>query len=137
MDATLYLGMDDGWPYQLNLLGRDTSDLADVRRKGQDGKIVGAKSSRTKIPRTRITMTYSNVKLNAVIRQDEFVFQAPANASVSDDTESLIKTLDRALEAGAQKKKSDAARKDGDIINTPITVPVPGGGAPNEPKPGG
>ena len=43
------------------------------------------------------------------------MFQAPANATVADDTESLVKTLDRALEAAAQKKKTDAARKDGDI----------------------
>jgi outer membrane lipoprotein-sorting protein len=136
MDATLYLGMDDGWPYQLNLLGREASDLADTRRKGPDGKIVGSKASREKIPRTRITMTYSNVKLNAALREDEFVFQPPANASVSDDTESLLKTLDRALEASAQKKKSDAARKDGEIIDQSIPVPVPAG-APGEPKPGG
>jgi hypothetical protein len=136
MDATLYLGKDDGWPYQLILQGRETSDLADVRKKGPDGKIVGSKASREKIPRTKITMTYSNVKLNAVIRQDEFVFQAPANASVSDDTESLLKSLDRALEASAQKKKSDAARKDGEIIDKTIEVPVPAG-APGEPKPGG
>jgi outer membrane lipoprotein-sorting protein len=136
MDATLFLGMDDGWPYKLSLLGREASDLADIRKKGPDGKIVGSKSSREKIPRTTITMTYSNVKLNAVIRQDEFVFQAPANASVADDTESLLKTLDRALEASAQKKKTDAASKDGVILDQPIAVPAPGGAA-GESKPGG
>ena len=136
MDAVLYLGVEDGWPYKLELLGREASNLADVRKKGQDGKIVGSKSSREKVPRTKITMTYSNVKLNAVIRQDEFVFQAPANASVADDTESLLKTLDRALEASAQKKKTDAARKDGEVLEQPIAVPVPGGAAA-EPKPGG
>jgi outer membrane lipoprotein-sorting protein len=136
MDAVLYLGMEDGWPYKLELLGREASDLADVRKKGPDGKIIGSKASREKIPRTKITMTYSNVKLNAAIRQDEFVFQAPANASVADDTESLIKTLDRALEASAQKKKADAARKDGEVLPNSIDVPVPGG-APGEPKPGG
>jgi outer membrane lipoprotein-sorting protein len=136
MDATLYLGMADSWPYQLNLLGREASDLLDTRKTGPDGKIVGSKASRQKIPRTRISMTYSNVKLNAVIRQDEFVFQAPANAAVSDDTESLLKTLDRALEASAQKKKTDAARKEGEILPQSIDVPVPGG-AEGEPKPGG
>jgi outer membrane lipoprotein-sorting protein len=136
MDAVLYLGVDDGWPYQLVLLGREASDLADVRKKGPDGKIVGSKASREKVPRTKITMTYSNVKLNAAIRQDEFVFQPPANASFTDDTESLMKTLDRALEAAAQKKKSDAAQKDGAVLEKSIDVPVPGG-ALGEPKPGG
>jgi outer membrane lipoprotein-sorting protein len=136
MDVLLYLGMEDGWPYKLVLTGREASDLADVRRKGPDGKIVGSKASREKIPRTKITMTYSNVKFNAAIRQDEFVFQAPANASVADDTESLMKTLDRALEAAALKKKSDAAQKDGAVLDKSIEVPVPGG-APGEPKPGG
>jgi outer membrane lipoprotein-sorting protein len=136
MDATLYLGKDDGWPYKLILQGRETSDMADTRKKGPDGKIIGSKASREKVPRTKITMTYSNVKLNAAIRQDEFVFQPPANASVADDTESLLKTLDRALEASAQKKKNEAASKDGAILDKPIEVPVPGG-APGEPKPGG
>jgi outer membrane lipoprotein-sorting protein len=137
MDAVLYLGIEDGWPYKLSLLGREATDLADVRKKGPDGKIVGSKASREKVPRTKITMTYSNVKLNAAIRQDEFVFQPPANASFADDTESLTKTLDRALEASAQKKKSDAASKDGAVLEKSIEVPPVPAGAPGEPKPGG
>ncbi len=57
------------------------------------------------------------MKLNAPIRNDEFVFQAPPNANVSDDTEMLVKNLDHMLEVNAQKKKSEAASKDGELLN--------------------
>jgi outer membrane lipoprotein-sorting protein len=134
MDATLYLGTDDGWPYQLILEGRAAADLYDARRVGPDGRPIGAKSSKEKVPRSKIILIYSDVKLNVAIRADEFVFQAPPNASVADDTESLLKTLDRALELSAQKKKTDAAAKDGDLLNQPIDVPAPGA-LPGEPKP--
>jgi len=134
MDATLYLGVDDGWPYQWLMQGREDTVVKDSRLRGPDGKIIGSKASIEKIPRTTITMTYSNVKLNTPIRLDEFVFQAPANAAVADDTESIEKTLDRAIEGSAMKKKSDAARKEGDILDQPINVPVPGE-APGESKP--
>jgi outer membrane lipoprotein-sorting protein len=135
MDATLYLGIDDGWPYQLILEGREDTVLKDSRQRGPDGKIIGSKASIEKIPRTKITITYSNVKLNTPIRLDEFVFQAPANASVADDTESITKTLDRALEGSALKKKTEAARKEGDVLEQTIDVPVPGGGSPGASKP--
>jgi outer membrane lipoprotein-sorting protein len=126
MDATLYLGVEDGWPYKLILEGRAASSMYDPRRIGPDGRPVGSKSSIEKIPRSKITLVYLDVKLNQPIRTDEFVFQAPANVSVSDDTESIVKTLDRALEVSAQKKKADALTKDGDILNQPIEVPAPG-----------
>jgi outer membrane lipoprotein-sorting protein len=126
MDATLYLGLDDSWPYHLILEGRATSNLLDTRRVGPDGRPVGSRASIEKIPRSKIILTYSDVKLNAPIRNDEFVFQAPPNATVSDDTDTLVKNLDHALEVAAQKKKSDAATKDGEMLTQPIDVPAPG-----------
>ena len=138
MDAVLYLGVEDGWPYQLELLGREASDLADVRKKGPDGKIVGSKASTREDPPHQ---DHDDLFERQAERGDPSgrirVSQPPANASVADDTESLIKTLDRALEAAAQKKKTDAARKDGEFLDKPIDVPAVPGGAPGEPKPGG
>jgi len=125
MDATLYLGKEDGWPYKLILQGRPPSAAVETRRMGPDGKLVGAKSSIEKIPCTVITLVYSDVKLNGTIRVDQFAFQAPANATVEDSTEIILKGLDRELEREAQKKKSEAARKDGAVIDQPINLPAP------------
>jgi hypothetical protein len=126
MDANLYLGIDDSWPYHLTLEGRASSTLLETRRIGPDGRVVGSKASVEKVPRSKITLSYLNVKLNAPIRNDEFVFQAPPNANVSDDTEMLVKNLDHMLEVNAQKKKSEAVGKDGELLNQPIDVPSPG-----------
>jgi outer membrane lipoprotein-sorting protein len=125
MDVTLFLGKEDGWPYKMILAGRPLSTVFDTRRLGPDGRLQGAKSSIEKIPRTLITLVYSDVKLNSAIRVDRFAFTAPANATVEDSTEALLKGLDRELEREAQKKKSDAAKKDGAIIDQSINLPAP------------
>ncbi len=127
MDANLYLGIDDGWPYYLTLEGRASSALQETRRLGPDGRPIGSKASMEKIPRSKIVLRYFDVKLNGPIRNDEFVFQAPANANVADDTELLVKHLDRQLEYSAQKKKSDAVNKDGAILDQQIEIPAPAG----------
>ncbi len=87
MDATLYLGKDDGWPYKLVLVGRKPSILFETRRIGPDGRPIGAKSSIEKITPSEITLTYQDVKLNAKLRLEEFAFQAPPTANVDDSTE--------------------------------------------------
>jgi len=125
MDVTLYLGKEDGWPYKLILQGKSPTILQDTRHMGPDGKLIGAKSSIEKVPRTVITLVYSDVKLNGTINVGQFAFQAPANATVDDSTEALIKGLDRELEREAQKKKAEAARKEGAVIDQPINLPVP------------
>jgi hypothetical protein len=134
MEATLYLGVDDHWPYQLKMLGRQATILADIRPIGPDGRPRGSRASIEKVPQTIITLTYSNVKLNAVIRTDEFAFQAPATATVDDGTEATLKLLDRALENAAEKKKRDAALKDGPVLDQPLDVPPT---APEGTKPKG
>jgi hypothetical protein len=135
MDANLYLGVDDLWPYYLTLEGRESSDLFETRRMGPDGRPIGSKASREKIPRSKIVLRYFEVKLNGPIRNDEFVFQPPASAGVVDDTDNLVKVLDRRIEVNAQKKKTDAVNKDGAILNQPIEIPTPGG-LKDESKPG-
>ncbi len=79
MDATLYLGKDDSWPYKLVLVGRKPSVLFETRRIGPDGRPIGAKSSIEKITPSEITLIYTDVKLNAKLRLEEFAFQAPAD----------------------------------------------------------
>ncbi len=129
MDVTVYLGKEDSWPYKLELKGRAPSAVYDSRRLGPDGRVQGAKSSIEKIPQTLVVIVYSNVKLGGTIPDDEFAFQAPANATVDDNTEDLIKGLDRELDREAQKKRNEAAKKDGALIDQPINLPNPPGAA--------
>jgi hypothetical protein len=125
MDAVLYLGKDDSWPYRLELEGRPLTGVYDLRRTGPDGRPIGAKRSIEKVPQSKITLSYLDVKLNVAIKPDDFYFEAPTNANVEDDTEQILKALDRRLEIEAQKKKADAARKEGETLDQPIDLPRP------------
>lgn len=124
-DATLYLGVDDSWPYKLVLVGRQTTDLIDTRRRGPDGRIVGSQRSIEKPMPSRIELTYSSVKLNPTIKVEEFAFTAPPQAQIEDNTEAIVKGLDQALEREAARKKGEAAKKDGAVLDQSIDVAVP------------
>jgi outer membrane lipoprotein-sorting protein len=125
MDGTLYLGKDDGWPYKLVLVGRKPSAVFETRRLGPDGRPIGAKGSIEKINPSELQLTYSDVKLNAKIRLDEFAFQAPPAAIVDDSTEAIVKGLDQAISMEAQRKKSEAAKKEGPVLDQSIEIPTP------------
>ncbi len=123
--ATLYLGKDDSWPYRLDLVGRQITELIDTRPRGPDGRPIGARRTIERPTPSKITLVYSGVKLNATIRVDEFAFQAPASENVDDDTEIILKMLDQAIANEAAKKKNEATRKDGPVLDQPIEIPAP------------
>jgi hypothetical protein len=123
MDATLYLGKEDGWPYKLVLVGRKPSVLFETRRIGPDGRPVGAKSSIEKVTPSEITLSYKDVKFNTKLRLEEFAFQAPPTANVDDSTEAIVKMLDQAIQMEIQRKKNEAAKKDGPVLDKTIDVP--------------
>jgi outer membrane lipoprotein-sorting protein len=127
MDATLYLGKQDGWPYKLVLVGRRPSVLFETRRIGPDGRPIGAKASIEKITPSEITLTYKDVKLNAKLLPEEFAFRAPATENVDDGTEGLVKILDQAIQMELQRKKNESAspKKDGPALDQPIDTPPP------------
>ncbi len=124
-DATLYLGKEDGWPYKLVLAGRKTSVVFDTRKKGPDGRLIGSKSSIETVDPTRITIEYTDVKLNAPIQLTEFVFQAPGAASVEDNTEMMVRMLDQAIAVQTDRKKADATKKEGAVLEQPIDIDIP------------
>jgi len=124
-DATLYLGKDDGWPYQLVLSGRAPTVVLETRQVGPDGRVIGAKSSRETVAPTKIVLEYTDVKLNAAIQLNEFVFQAPSAAAVEDNTELMVRALDQAIQGQAQRKKAETAKKDGDVLDQSIDIPPP------------
>jgi outer membrane lipoprotein-sorting protein len=133
MDCTLYLGKEDGWPYKLVMVGRKPSAVFDGRRLGPDGRPIGSKSSIEKITPSEIRLVYTDVKLNAKLRLEEFAFTAPPSANVDDSTESLVKGLDQAIAVEGQRKKSEAAKKEGPLLDQPIELPSPPD--PSAPRP--
>jgi outer membrane lipoprotein-sorting protein len=124
-DASLYLGKDDHWPYKLVLQGRQPTILLDTRKMGPDGRRIGSKSSIDKVVPTAIVLAYSNVRLNPTIRPDEFAFQAPPNSAVDDSTELIVRQLDQAIQVQADKKKAEAAKKEGTVLEQTIDIPPP------------
>jgi hypothetical protein len=127
-DATLYLGKDDSWPYQLIVVGRKPSAAFDTRRIGPDGHRIGSKSSIEEVVPSRIQLVYSNVKLNPTIRPSEFAFQPPPSASVDDATDLIVRGLDQAILAQADRKKNEAAKKETPpVIEQPLDIPPPPG----------
>ena len=69
MDATLYLGKDDGWPYKLVLVGRKPTILMDTRKEGRSTAARSAPSARSNAStRPNITLVYTNVKINPTLR---------------------------------------------------------------------
>ena len=109
-DVTLYLGKDDGWPYKLVLTGRSVSVPLDTRKAAPDGRRVGSLSSLAKPGPTRLTLEYTNVKLNAAILVDEFAFQAPSTAQVDDNTEDIVRMLVQEIATQASRKNAEAAK---------------------------
>ena len=125
MDAVLYIGQDDSWPYRLLLSGRQATDLLDTRREGPDGRKIGARSSIERPSPTRIELVYSNVKLNATIKIEEFAFTAPATAAVDDNTELILKGLDQVIRNQVDRKKAELTKKDGPVLDQKIQIPQP------------
>jgi outer membrane lipoprotein-sorting protein len=125
MDAVLYIGQEDGWPLRLLLSGRQATDLYDNRREGPDGRKIGARSSIERPSPTRIELIYSNVKLNAAIKIEEFAFTSPATATVDDNTELILKGLDQMIRNQVDKKKAESTKKDGPILDQGIPIPQP------------
>jgi outer membrane lipoprotein-sorting protein len=108
-DALLYLGKDDGWPYQVVLKGRPISYLFDTRKFATIGRIDSLSSIEQAGP-ARITLEYTNVKLNEPIGREEFTFTAPPTAQVDDNTEVIVRMLDLGIALKRQFKKAPRAK---------------------------
>jgi hypothetical protein len=122
-DVSLYLGTDDGWPYKLVLMGRPVSVLLDSRNAGPDGRRIGSLSTLERLDPTKLTLEYTDVKINAAILVDEFAFQAPPTAQVDDNTLVIVRMLDQGVPMPARRKKAEAAKKEGQILEQPIEIP--------------
>jgi outer membrane lipoprotein-sorting protein len=119
----VYIDKDSAWPYKITLVGKVPSILIDTRPLGPDGRPIGARSSIQEVKPTRIDLTYDNVKLNPDLKIDEFVFQAPPGAQVENNTAAIVGMLDQAIQVAIAKKKAEAAKAEGPILNQNIEYP--------------
>jgi outer membrane lipoprotein-sorting protein len=126
-NVMVWVGKDDGFPYKLELYGDSASLLQDARRFGPDGRPIGGKSNAPKVEPSRITLAYTNVKINTEIPAESFGFQAPDAKNVVDMTDELLSNLDQAIQMETQRKKVEAANgtsKGGDSV-LPIGIEAP------------
>lgn len=127
----VYLGKDDGWPYKVTLVGRDASVLLDTRKRGMDGQPIGAKSAVKQPAKTRMELTYTNVKLNPTLKPDEFAFQPPPNARYEDHTDQYVAGLDQAIQMRQAQSKIEASKTEDPLLKE--SIPVPRATAPKTP----
>jgi outer membrane lipoprotein-sorting protein len=130
----VHLGKQDNWPYRVRLVGRRPSVVEDTRKRGPDGRPIGAASTIQQIKPTAIKLVYSNVKLNTDLT-DEFVFTAPAGARVDDSTQAVISMLDQAIQVQVAKKKAEAAKAEDPLLKESINVAPRPGDAPSPAPP--
>jgi outer membrane lipoprotein-sorting protein len=123
----LSIGQEDGWPHKLTLVGKAPSGLLDTRPRGPDGQPLGTLSSLQSVKPTRMELSYTNVKLNPDLKLEEFVFQAPPGAKVDDGTTMIVNGLDLMIQNQISRKRAEAAKTDGPLLDQTIPVPKPGG----------
>lgn len=127
--ATLTIGKEDGWPYKLVMVGKVPTILA-TPRPGSE-KATAGKRPTDKIEPSQLTLVYSGVKLNPEIKGDEFVFRAPPNVTVEDNTEVTVKGLDQLIQKQLMQKRAEAAQQEGPVLDQPIEIPK----TPTDPTP--
>lgn len=154
-----WIGKEDGWPYQVRLVGRAPSEInLNQAMLGPDGRPIRRPSAGPKGTPSAMTLTYSNVKLNTPLKPEQFAYTAPPSLAgqVADDTEEFLTVLDRVLaEAEARQRAAgtDSSLKQSipipkrpmDSTAAPAPLNAPGAPATNpaqpaptaQPKPGG
>lgn len=136
----LTIGQEDGWPYKLEMKGR--------LRVGPS--LGGAAEKKAAAPATRpdqvssLTLTYSNVKLNAQLDPSRFAFTAPdprivPNVVVVDQTDEWLARLNEAAAQLAEKarREGNASGKSDEPVTPSIAIPkapgTPDAKAPSSP----
>jgi outer membrane lipoprotein-sorting protein len=109
--VSIWIGREDGWPYQVKLSGRRRTALEiDSDEPAKTAPAAAAKPpSAEDVPPTEILITYSNVSINAAIRPARFAFTAPNNEKVVDETAFYSQMLQRTLEQMSAQRKAEAA----------------------------
>lgn len=130
--VVLWLGKDDGFPYQVLMQGKKRPVIASERKiqYGPDGRPVGNITKAQEDPPSRYLLKYSNVQINPPVNDADFFFSvAPAmEASVRDNTADRLADLERAEQQIALEKQAAAAKGQGPgaLLNQGIDLQTPG-----------
>ncbi|MEI7921778.1 MAG: hypothetical protein WCJ40_07710 [Planctomycetota bacterium] len=119
-----WIGKDDGWPYQLRLVGRAPSEInLNQAQLGPDGRPMRRPSAGPKVTPSAMTLSYSNVQLNIPLKPEQFAYTAPPAlvGQVADDTEEFLTVLDRIL-AEAEARQRAAGNGDSSLKQS---IPIP------------
>ena len=128
-NVSIWIGKTDRWPYRIDLVGNAPSMLqGDTRKLGPDGRPIGQKVPAPKVEPSRISLRYTNVKINPEIAPGAFAFTAPADAKgVADGTDEFLGFLDQVIQAETMRKRSEGAKAEpafGGSIDVPKTTPA-------------
>jgi outer membrane lipoprotein-sorting protein len=124
-NVAVWVGQDDGVPYRVEMYGDPPSMLQDGRRFGPDQRAMGPKAAATKVDPSRISLVYTNVKINTEIPVESFGFQAPDNKNVRDFTEEYLSGLDQLIQAATMRKKAETPGKTAEPPLLPSAMDVP------------
>jgi hypothetical protein len=118
-----WIGKENGWPYQIRLVGRAPSELnLSQTQLGPDGRPVRRAATGPRVTPSAMTLLYDNVKLNPELKPEQFAYTAPpaVASQVADDTEEFLTVLDRILaEAEARARASGTESSIGQSIPIP------------------
>lgn len=130
--AVLTLGKDDGWPYKLEMEGRRRS-IVELRgtttKTDLAGKTTRVKAARTDVEPSRLTLVYSDVRLNPDLKPEDFAYQPPRNVEVQDLTDLQAANLENYLKMLSQEAQRKADEELGETAGkTTLEIPPATGG---------
>lgn len=145
----VWLGQEDGWPYQVELSGRALTMMEmqkDTRELDASGRPIGRKAPQSRADPTEIVLRFSQVALGETPGNERFFFQPPSdpNLRIVDETAQITNELTTFLSQRAAQRKAEAAKEGGGDLPKAIDVPTPpvdfapppaGGGAVAPPMP--
>lgn len=131
-----WIGKENGWPYQIRLVGRAPSELnLNQALIGPDGRPIRRPAAGPKVVPSSMTLTYTKVQLNTALKPEQFAFTAPPSVTgqVADDTEEFLTVLDRILaEAEARQRAAGLGESS---LNQSIPIPKRATATDDAPKP--
>jgi outer membrane lipoprotein-sorting protein len=138
---SVWVGKEDGWPYQVVMQGKKRPDIAAERKiqLGPDGRPVGSIVKQDNEPLSRFSLRYENVELNPTLSATEFFFTVADSVAqnVRDTTSENLAELDNIAKFIATQKQMEAAKSGGtppgDLLKQGIDIPSPETPAPTPP----
>ena len=138
--VTIILGKTDGWPYQVVFEGRMPHQIEQKKKMADaqidtdaSGRAIGKRMTAPAAKPSKLTLTYTNVRINVPIPDEAFAFEPPKNARTRDETDLIVSQLEQAVAKSAETKKAQAA-KAGPVLEGALPAPAPGDAPARQPS---